>query len=341
MTRILLFLLALGLTTPAAQPLAAQPVATDCDRLAGYDHTPRLPGIGGVVRIADPAAAIAACARDADQPGADPFLLFLLARAYMAADPADPRIWDLVLRASDSYPVFGLSRQGFVLLEGAGGQPRDIDRARALHEEACAAAPDRFALIGCSNLANALVNDLGTPADLARALELFDMACRGGQLLACSNLGDKLSQGQSYPQDPPAALAAYQAGCALNDAYSCREAGWVAGNLLDPPAPAAQVAGDFQRACELGDGWACQALGRMQMSGEGIAADPVAGRANLELSCARNVAVGCYHLGRALIAGTPTQADLDRAAALFADLCAADNTEACTALDELNAARGR
>lgn len=317
----------------AAAPAFAQATATDCDRLAGFAHTPRLPGLAGVWDIGDADAAIAACEHDAWAEGADPFLRFLLARAYEEADPNDARIVDLIESASGAYPVFAAHRQARLLSEGLAGVALDAPRARALNRQACDAAPDPQALAGCNNLALDLLYGVGEIQ--AEGAALLDRTCAQGFMLACSNLATELGEGGLLPHDPARSTALYMQACEGGLDSVCAYAAYaleIGDGVEADPARAAPI---HARACAAGDVWSCLSIGLMQIEGEVIARDWSAGLANLDQACAGGVDEACYRRGMALSygmdqTGDVTPEDQNEAFALFADLCARFHGPACT-----------
>ena len=316
----------------AAAPATAQTTATDCDTLAGYHHTPRLPGLAGVPFITDPAAAIAACEAAVQAPGADPFLRLLLARAYEAADPADPRILPLIDSTLADAHLFATSRLARLHAEGLGGLPVDVARARALNTQVCAAAPDRFALAACHNLA---LTDIRAGVDLPQAVALMERTCAEGLGLACLNLAYEMGEGGGLPPDPDRQTALFIAACEGGEVDVCDYAAYA----LDVGEGVAQdlprAARLYGLACAAGFQTGCHALGHMEIWGDGIPRDWAGGMARLAAACQAGVADACYDRALELVygmdaAGDVTAQGMAEAVATFQSLCTMDHPRSCT-----------
>lgn len=316
-------------------PALAQTTLTECDRLAGYPHTPRLPGFVGVETIADPVPAIAACTADLAAPGADAFLNFLLARAVLSADPDDPRALALIEAGSAASPAFAASRLGLLHDDGLAGLPADDAQALALAEAACARAPDRFAWAGCNNLGLILAAEGASEADASRGIALLEGACDAGFGLSCQNLTGIYAADGLLGDDPAPHFAAAQRACDLGDAYSC-------GTLADihrygrgrdaNPGLAATL---FRDACDGGDAWACHQRGEMLADGTQIPRDWQAGLAAYARSCELGYVEGCYEHNIGLMHGPgydgiAPEADKRVAFAAFEGLCAEGHGPSCT-----------
>lgn len=285
----------------AASPALAQQEATECDRLAGFAHTPRLPGLPGVWDIGDLDAAIVACERDAWAEGADLFLRFLLARVYQEADPQDTRVSDLIDSAAPQYPVFAAHRRARLHGEALAGHAHDPARADALDAEACSFAPDPHALAGCNNLAlNWLYSDEGR---LTEAADLLARSCEQGFALACSNLAVELGEGGLLPHDPGRATGLFLRACDLGLDGSCAYAAYALETGEGVEADPTRAAPIYERACAAQDMWSCHTIGILRIEGEVIARDWEAGMASLALACQGGVDEACYRRGIELTYG--------------------------------------
>ncbi len=311
-----------------AAPVWAQSSETDCDRLAGYVHTPRQPGFAGAPFIADPVAAIAACEAATRAAGADPFLAFLLARAYQAADPQDPRLVNLIAQGAAASASFAASRLGILHAEGMGGLVADAARAQELAREGCAAFPDPRALAGCNNLAA----DLDGP----EALDLFARNCDAGFGLSCSNLADRMRDMPPPADDPVRQVALNDRACALGDPFGCAAAGYAreTGNGIATDLPGAFAL--YARACDEGEGYGCLAQGLMLAEGTGVAAaDWAQAQQVLARGCTLGSDDACHERALGLMYGEDhvgvdgTPEDQAEAAAEFERLCAANHGLAC------------
>lgn len=322
----------------ATTPAVAQSQATECDRLAGYHHTPRLPGLPGVAQITDPAAAIAACEGATQDPGADPFLRLLLARAYEAADPADLRLLPLVESARDAHPLFATGRLARLHAEGLGGLPVDTAQGEALNLQVCARAPDPMALAACHNLA---LDDIRAGVDLPQSVALMETTCAQGFGMACLNLAYELGEGGALPPDPVRQTELFIASCELGQIEACDYAGWALDVGDGVPQDQPRAAGFYARACDAGYEYSCYGLGYMEIWGNGIPRDWARGMERLAGVCAGGLDDACYDRGLELAYGMDAAGDVTpegqaEAVATFQRLCAIDHAQSCTELGFLH-----
>lgn len=318
----------------SATPAFAQSGATDCDRLAGYHHTPRLPGLPGVQAISDPAAAVAACEAAVQGPGADPFLRLLLARAYEAADPGDGRIPMLVVSTVEAQPLFATSRLARLHAEGLGGLPQDAARGDLLNRQVCASAPDPMALAACHNIG---LTNIRAGVDVPGAVALMETTCAQGFGMACLNLAHELGEGGALPPDPPRQTELFIAACERGQTEACDFAGWAleVGEGVPQDQPRAAVI--YARACAAGFVASCHGLGHMEIRGDGIARDWTRGMERLAEACAAGSDDACYDRGLELVYGMDAQGDVTpegqaEALASFRRLCGIDHAPSCTEL---------
>lgn len=321
----------------SAVPALAQDSATDCDRVAGYDHTPRLIGLPGVAQIADPAAAVAACAAAAFAPGADPFLNLLLARALEAADPQDLRLPGLVRAGGAAAAPFATSRMARLHVSGAGGLAADPAMARTLEAEACAAFPDRFALAGCNNLAAFLIDDRDNPAQRGEGFALLDRTCKAGLIVACINQAEHATYGTAGAVDLARAFGYWSLACELGHALACSHAGYAQEYGEGVGADPAAANGFYRRSCDLGSGYGCYGLAENLSQGIGGARDWAGAQALMDQACGMGEDNACYDLSVGLyygmdMAGPVTPEGQARAIAYFTQSCADGGGRSCTEL---------
>ena len=177
--RVLLIAALFALATPALSQ------ETPCDRLAGYPALPRIEGSAGAYRIADPAAAVAACEDARQQAPGDAFLAVLLARALLAADPQDPRAATLLTDAGQALPALAAGIMGSLYENGLAGLPASDRSARDQYRAGCDAWPDRMAAPGCTGFAAMRIEGRGGPGEPQAGFSLLDQQCRSGWPDAC------------------------------------------------------------------------------------------------------------------------------------------------------------
>lgn len=136
---------------------------------------------------------------------------------------------------------------------------------------------------GCSSGDLAACVSLGTtlsvseaPADRARAAELFDRACKGGQASGCRMLAIAYAQGEGVKPDGSKAHALFQTACTEGDTIACQmrcRAGdavmclTLADRASRGGLDAHRAAYYFERACLAGHPLGCEELASMLAHG--------------------------------------------------------------------------
>lgn len=82
-----------------------------------------------------------------------------------------------------------------------------------------------FQARACSALASALERAQGVEKDVARAVNLYKLACDNGDAPGCTNLGSAYESGKSVARDEVKARGLYQKACAEKDAWACDRLG--------------------------------------------------------------------------------------------------------------------
>ncbi len=330
------FYAALAAALFLALPVTAQSLPeTDCDRLAGYDHAPRLPGLAGAYAIRDAAAAVSACEDAVAADPDDPYLGILLSRALIAVDPDDARALDYVQRAAAALPSLADSRLGLLYLNGQAGLAEDRSRALVLFAAACARRDDPHGVIGCNNLGNELLAPGADAADAARGFALLEQACDGGLAMGCLSLGYALENGADADANRPRIIALYRGACNAGDLMACNNLGYIqeTGNGMDIDLSAALE--NYQCACDGGEMLGCENLGEAYRLGTGVEADPARAEAFFQAACDRDEVYACFALGTMLADGEGLSVDVPRAVALLAQACDLGDTEACERAESL------
>lgn len=127
------------------------------------------------------------------------------------------------------------------------------EKLRADAEAACRDKPS-----ACGPLADALWKGVGGDKDRARAAELYDKACQGGDGDRCFEWGQSLYYGSGVAKDQARARATFKAGCEHDQKRACRWFGDLArlGHGGPKDEQAANVA--MRKACKLGNKDACK-----------------------------------------------------------------------------------
>ena len=313
-----------------AAPLAAQTIPeTDCDRLAGFQHTPRAADIATVYRITAPDAAVVACEAAVAAHPDEPFFAVLLAAAYLAADPTDVRGLTLVAGAAASLPALATGRVGMVFLLGQAGLPVDEGQARASFEQACALRPDPHAAVSCNNLAMLLIEGQGGDAEPDRGITLLTEGCDGGLGMSCVNLGYYVELGRHIDFDIERAGDLYQRACDLGDVMGCNNLGFLleAGQELSQDIPRALAL--YAQACEGGETLGCSNLAEAYRLGTGVQADAQRAADLFQTACTGADPYACFALAGMLAAGEGIPVDAARALALYDQACDLGDPDSC------------
>lgn len=319
------------LTILLAAPALGQTPPTKCDRLAGMRFAPRVPGAGGADIITRGPEAVAACEEAAARNPADPHIALQLGRAYLAVDPADPRVPGLFTAALDALPALARLRLGTLHDHGWAGLPQDVPRALALYEEACALTGQPGALVACNNVALVLLE--GDDArQYARALGLLEAGCTAGDPFSCENLGYEYETGTHVVQDRRRAVALYRQACDADSALGCSNLGNALADGFDGPPDLPQAQALFRRACDLGEMLGCSNLGWALWQGYDGPEDPEAALPLFQQACAAGIGVGCGNLGDLHYDGIVVTQDHAEAARLYALGCDGEDGWSCLQL---------
>jgi len=178
------------------------------------------------------------------------------------------------------------------------GVPLDPDRATKLLQGACDAKVAR----GCGTLAGRLIAEAPTQAETARAAiyarayDLADRACAGGDGVGCHHLATLYDSGLGTNRAPARALALYTQACNAKVAPSCV----AAASLHERGAAGAiderQALTLYHQACVAELPAACAAEARLDLA---TRSDVARGLALADAACKQNNALGCAALALA------------------------------------------
>lgn len=252
-----------------------------------------LPASAAPVPVADPDAAVRACA------GGDGAACLRAANAKGHAHAGK----------RDAAAVTALLERGCGLADGAAcgalatavregdGVVANPGRALELVTRACSLG----APASCRDLADAYTRGSGVAPDPDRALAAITRACDLGDAPACDRMGEDYAYGVRQAPDLPRGLALMTRACTLDSArcYSLAYA-YVAGDLV--PRDRKRGMELFVRACEAGDSASCNDVGVLLLQVPGLVqvGDSVLAPATVWFLRACNLAssTGCVNVGR-------------------------------------------
>jgi TPR repeat protein len=174
------------------------------------------------------------------------------------------------------------------------------ERRRAVHDTpAVLPGPDAVELecrggaaAACHHLAQAYLNGVGVAVDGDRAIELFDLGCRGGLVQSCSSYAAlQMERGDAAAKDR--AAQAFDKACSAGDAPGCANLALMYLRGDGVVAHPARAAGLHARACDAGLAVACARLADAHDAGEGVAADPAQASRLRRRGCELGYAPAC------------------------------------------------
>ncbi len=171
----------------------------------------------------------------------------------------------------------------------------DYARAAELWNDACAGGET----IACYNLGLLYLDGAGEVSEDARgAAELFQKACDGGEAAGCFNLGAMYAEGDGIPRDPHQSAALFRRACAGGAGTACFNLGllyFTGSNVL--PHDLHKAAELFRQACDGGYAPGCFNLGTLYANGEGgLERDENQAAELFHRACGGGESLGCSHL---------------------------------------------
>lgn len=179
----------------------------------------------------------------------------------------------------------------------------------AAYEQACEAGNS----LACTNLGYVYEHGEGVAKDLASAVRLYKLGCKGSSCaapnnLGCVNLGRFYRDGIGVDADPRRALQLFRDVC-------------------DRTAVDDEDAGHIARSCSL--------AGTLMLFGKDVPRDSPRALALLEKGCDGDDTFGCYNLAVLYDNGQGVPADQISAAGYYKHACDQGDTEACERLEVL------
>lgn len=184
------------------------------------------------------------------------------------------------------------------------GAAQDAAKAAELFQKACAGGDTP----SCVNQGRLLADGNGVAKDEAKAAELFDKACGDGVAEACGFLGVMLAEGRGVGKDTGKAAEKLRLGCEGGHDKSCGRAARLYASGDGVTQDLAMALGLYTRACRGADGAACSELAQMHEYGKGTSKNPMIAEMHYRRGCYMGNADACADLGR-LEAAKPGGAD--------------------------------
>lgn len=170
---------------------------------------------------------------------------------------------------------------------GRGG-PVDLDKAAALYEQACTHEHPE----GCEQRHELARAGKGGPeVELDFALK----ACVGERPLGCMRAGEQMNAGRGVERDVPRAVELYERACKFGEVAGCTSAGEL---LYDPKGPAeakARALSAFSSACVGHSGYGCLRMAIALHEGVGVPRDVERARAQFTRACEFSEQDGCHN----------------------------------------------
>jgi uncharacterized protein len=218
-------------------------------------------------------------------------------------------------------------------LQSTGGTlfSKSAKSAFDLYSKSCAEKSD----LGCSRLAVAYENGLGTSKDRPKALALWKSLCDSEVSFGCLGLAIHYDQNKQHNEAAPIMAAA----CELGNGTACTGAGYNAyvsrGGTRWDVALAMQR---YQRGCELKDAIGCGNVGELFEYGIGVPADAKKAYEFYTKGCELGSPSSCGRSARSLARGHGVNRDTSKAEDLYRQACnssAEPSPESCRELADL------
>jgi TPR repeat protein len=268
------------------------------------------------------------CAQASNAPPAPPVVAPLAAPSASAASgkaPADAV--GLYTRACDEGSAMGCNNLGLAYVDGGLGQARDVAKGARLLQRSCDLNPGSM---GCTNLGFLLHQGEVLPKDELRALGLLTRACDAESWQGCYWLGEVYAG--SERNDPARALQVWERGCKGGDQKSCTGQALflVLGKGVAKDTKRAVPL--LETACKKEVAAACTLLGNLTIEGDGVARDVERAGRLYAKGCADDNAQGCYIYALVCASGRLGEDYVERADTLLRHACDLRWADACAML---------
>jgi uncharacterized protein len=168
-----------------------------------------------------------------------------------------------------------------------------------------------------------------TPAAVKDPISPADCLKDKRKAFECQLLGLRYASGENVPQDEARAIGLFDAACRAGLTMSCGLQGWHLLRRQQGPDDVKRGEQLLDRGCKEGALVACDMLGRAYADGIGVARDVPKGAKLLGKTCDAGFAPACAGLAELLAAGDGIPRDVERAKALMGNVCAHGSARAC------------
>ena len=157
---------------------------------------------------------------------------------------------------------------GRVAHKGLWSEPQDFSKAASLYERVCTSGHG-----GCSYLGAMVESGEGVPEDKQHAVELYQTACDGGEMLGCASLGVMYLSGKGVAKDENRAVDFFHKACDGGEMFGCASLGWIFDYGKGVAKDEKRAVELYQTACDGGEMFGCTHLAAAYDYGRGVARD--------------------------------------------------------------------
>lgn len=133
-------------------------------------------------------------------------------------------------------------------------------------------------------------------SDAHAETQLLQRGCQDGDAVMCNDLGVSYLHGVGTPADVALALQAFERSCRRGSADGCGNLGALYESGVGVTASFAQASRLYERACDMGCALGCSNLGALYARGLGVSRDVEEAQRLFALACETGSAAGCNNL---------------------------------------------
>ncbi len=255
-----------------------------------------------------------------------------LSEIVSGSDPSSATAGELASRGCD-LDAFTCGTVADLYRDGHGKLAKDDKAATDAYRQACEASNQD----ACTLYALRLHDGTGVTADVAKARDMMEAACKAQHVASCDQLAHwLLASDPAVPADDARAYKIMQEDCAKNSTDACYMQGWMTtynrrgAAKLEPADAAKEAIAYYEQGCTNGGRLSCFTAGTYYRDGIGVAKDLATAYARFNTACYPQGQDGnldaCEALASLAVDAHPTRDEVLRARAR--DAC---STTAATA----------